>query len=149
MATSGAYADLSGTPTLGSAAAEDVGTGAGNVVQLVDVGGVVKLPALDGSQLVNVPAVPAVYERKTASFTASVGYHYSVDASGGAVVATLPARSGVTAGYTVTFKLYNSANTLTLTPAGSDLIDGASSLVLSAPKESINLINGQNDWEVM
>jgi len=64
-------------------------------------------------------------------------------------VATLPARSGVAAGLTISFKLYNSTSTLTLTPAGADTIDGASSLVLSAPKESLLLINGQNDWEVM
>lgn len=38
---------------LGTAAAEDVGTAAGNVVQL---DGSAKLPALDGSQLTNLPA---------------------------------------------------------------------------------------------
>ena len=146
VATTGAYSDLSGLPTLGTAAALNVGTSALNVVQL-DASA--KLPAVDGSQLTNVAATPAVYERKTASFTASVNYHYSVDTSGGAVVATLPARSGVAAGLTISFKLYNSTSTLTLTPAGADTIDGASSLVLSAPKESLLLINGQNDWEVM
>ena len=39
---------------LGSAATQDVGTADGNVVQLSDVGGIVKLPAVDGSQLTNV-----------------------------------------------------------------------------------------------
>ena len=51
VATSGAYADLSGTPTLGTASAEDVGTAIGDVVQLEDVGGSPALPAVDGSQL--------------------------------------------------------------------------------------------------
>ena len=51
VATSGAYADLSGTPTLGTASAEDVGTTIGDVVQLEDVGGSPGLPAVDGSQL--------------------------------------------------------------------------------------------------
>ena len=51
VATSGAYADLSGTPTLGTASAEDVGTATGDVVQLEDVGGSPGLPAVDGSQL--------------------------------------------------------------------------------------------------
>ena len=53
VATSGAYSDLSGTPTLGTAAAEDVGTAASNVVQL---DGSARLPAVDGSQLINLPA---------------------------------------------------------------------------------------------
>ena len=51
VATTGAYADLSGTPTLGTASAEDVGTATGDVVQLEDVGGSPGLPAVDGSQL--------------------------------------------------------------------------------------------------
>jgi trimeric autotransporter adhesin len=53
VATTGAYSDLSGTPTLGTASAEDVGTSAGNVVQL---DGSARLPAVDGSQLTNLPA---------------------------------------------------------------------------------------------
>jgi hypothetical protein len=47
-----AYADVSGTPALGTAAALDVGTSANNVVQL---DGTAKLPAVDGSQLTNLP----------------------------------------------------------------------------------------------
>lgn len=39
---------------LGTASTQDVGTADGNVVQLSDVGGTVKLPAVDGSQLTNV-----------------------------------------------------------------------------------------------
>jgi hypothetical protein len=53
VATSGAYSDLTGTPTLGTAAAEDVGTSAGNVVQL---NGSAQLPAVDGSLLTNISA---------------------------------------------------------------------------------------------
>jgi hypothetical protein len=53
VATTGAYSDLSGTPTLGTAAAEDVGTSANNVVQL---DGSARLPAVDGSQLINLPS---------------------------------------------------------------------------------------------
>jgi hypothetical protein len=40
-------------PTLGTAAAEDVGTSAGDVVQLDELG---RLPAVDGSLLTNLPA---------------------------------------------------------------------------------------------
>lgn len=53
VALSGDYADLTGTPTLGTAAALDVGTTANKVVQL---DGSAKLPAVDGSQLTNLPS---------------------------------------------------------------------------------------------
>ena len=53
VASTGAYSDLSGTPTLGTAAALDVGTSANNVVQL---NGSAQLPAVDGSLLTGVVA---------------------------------------------------------------------------------------------
>jgi hypothetical protein len=53
VATTGAYDDLTGKPTLGTAAALDVGTGAGSVVQL---DGSARLPAVDGSQLTGLPS---------------------------------------------------------------------------------------------
>jgi hypothetical protein len=53
VATTGAYSDLTGKPTLGTAAALDVGTIANKVVQL---DGSAKLPAVDGSALLNLPA---------------------------------------------------------------------------------------------
>jgi hypothetical protein len=52
VAISGAYLDLSGRPTLGTAAALNTGTTAGNVVAL---DGSARLPAVDGSQLINLP----------------------------------------------------------------------------------------------
>lgn len=48
---SGSYNDLGDKPTLGTAAALDVGTSANNVVQLDNTG---KLPAVDGSQLTGI-----------------------------------------------------------------------------------------------
>ena len=53
VATSGAYSDVTGTPTLGTAAALNVGTGANNIPQLDSNG---KLGAIDGSQLTGVSA---------------------------------------------------------------------------------------------
>lgn len=49
----GAYGSLTGSPTLGTAAALDVGTGANNIPQLDSNG---KLAAIDGSQLTGVSA---------------------------------------------------------------------------------------------
>jgi len=134
---------------LGTAALVDTGTGAGDVVVLEDVGGTVKLPALDGSQLTNVFAAPPTYESKSANFTAEVDYHYSVSATSGNITCTLPARSGVTLGKQIRFKLYNAANNLVLTPAGADTIDGLSSYTLTNPKQSITLVKGSNDWEIL
>ena len=47
----GAYGSLTGSPTLGTAAALDVGTGANNIPQLDSSG---NLPALDGSALTGI-----------------------------------------------------------------------------------------------
>lgn len=55
VALSGDYDDLTDKPTLGTAAALNVGTGALNVVQLDATS---KLPAVDGSQLTNLPVAP-------------------------------------------------------------------------------------------
>lgn len=51
----GAYADVTGTPTLGTAAALNVGTAVNNVVQMATGP---KLPAVDGSALTNLNAQP-------------------------------------------------------------------------------------------
>lgn len=56
-AAQGVKADSATQPgDLGTAAPLNVGTAATNVVQLADVSGTVKLPAVDGSQLTNLPA---------------------------------------------------------------------------------------------
>jgi hypothetical protein len=119
------------------------------VVVLSDVGGVVKLPAVDGSLLTNVFAAPPTYESKSANFTAAVDYHYSVSATSANITCTLPARSGVALGKQIRFKLYDATNDLILTPAGSDTIDGLASYTLGNPKQSITLVRGANDWEIL
>ena len=93
-------------------------------------------------------------ESKNTNFAASVGYHYSVDTSGGNVTATLPALSGLTNGDQIRFKLYNATNDLILTPASgtSDQIDGlgaGTSYTMSNPKSSLTLVKGANDWEIV
>ena len=86
VATTGAYSDLSGKPTLGTAAALDVGTTALKVVQL-DASA--RLPAVDGSQLTNLPSAPVTsVAGKTGAVTLSAS-----DISGLATVATTGAYS--------------------------------------------------------
>jgi hypothetical protein len=70
VARSGAYDDLSGKPTLGTAAALTAGTGANNAVQL---DGDARLPAVDGRNLINVP-LPAPYDSGELSITAGGGH---------------------------------------------------------------------------
>lgn len=72
VATSGAYGDLSGRPTLGTAAALDAGTSAGNVVRLDPSTG--QLPAVDGSQLTGLPSGLTLSNTTPAALgTAAVG----------------------------------------------------------------------------
>lgn len=63
VATSGAYNDLSGKPTLGSVAALNVGLGPNNIPQLDSSG---RMPAIDGSQLTGLAGggdmVASVYD---------------------------------------------------------------------------------------
>jgi len=87
------------------------------------------------------------YERKSADFTAVAGYHYSIDTTGGAVAVTLPASS--TAAAAIRFKLRAGSNAITLTPDGSDTIDGASSYTMSNPAQANELVDsGLGAWEV-
>jgi len=66
VASSGAYSALTGKPTLGTAAALNVGTSANNIPQLDSNG---KLGAIDGSQLTGISGYSYA-----ASFAFSDGY---------------------------------------------------------------------------
>ena len=110
VATSGAYSDLSGTPTLGTAAAEDVGTLAGDVVQL---DGSARLPAVDGSQLLNLPSATVFYNTQIASLgptlsqiTDSRRQHYDIALCSPSNPITMPSATSAAVGGVVSF--YNS-----------------------------------------
>ena len=95
-------------------------------------------------------APPLAYSSKTSSFTASKSNHYSVNASAGAITATLPSASTTAAGEVIRFKLVDATNDLTLSPSGADTIDGASNRLLGNPQESLTLVcNGTNGWEII
>lgn len=110
VATSGAYTDLTGLPTLGTAASKNVGTAAGNVVQLDVTTG--KLPAVDGSLLINV----------VAAVTGSVVYNTTQTLT---APQQAQARSNISAAKTpasvTTQTLINATGTYT-TPAGCVLL---------------------------
>ena len=150
VATSGAYSDLTGTPTLGTAAAEDVGTAAGNVVQL---DGTAKLPAVDGSQLTNLPtagypALTSASPSSTYTISTSTGFMeiYLLNPSV-AIAANIPAPGTVSAGYRYNIKNL-SANSITITPASGN-IDGASTLVLNVQYSAVTLVSDQTNWFII
>ena len=145
-----AYADVTGTPTLGTAAAEDVGTSANNVVQL---DGTAKLPAVDGSQLTNLPtagypALTSASPSSTYTISTSTGFMeiYLLNPSV-AIAANIPAPSTVSAGYRYNIKNL-SANSITITPASGN-IDGASTLVLNVQYSAVTLVSDQTNWFII
>ena len=139
---------------LGTASKYDVGTSANNVVQLDGTG---KLPAVDGSQLINVAGGGAgfTFDRKAANFTASANYHYSISTSAGAVTMTLPAISAVGAGDQVRlfFRERGATNDITINVAAAsgDLINGAGSFTMDIQYESYTFVANTTDsiWEVV
>ena len=153
VATTGAYSDLTGTPTLGTAAALDVGTSANNVVQL---DGTAKLPAVDGSQLTNLPS--------------GGGSAPSVTVSSPSVDQTLSAPSGIEEAYIYTpttdinvnlvaaatcgsgfkYQIKNrSTNTITIDPNGSETIDGSTTLNISTQEANLTLITDGSNWFII
>jgi hypothetical protein len=138
VATTGAYSDLTGTPTLGTAAALDVGTSANNVVQL---NGSAQLPAVDGSQLTNLPTSGFTYqEQSTNAFNVSV-----TDSTNNIVMCSilgtnttvLPASSGVADGTVVTLR---AAIGTTLSVSGGENLRNLTGTLVS----SVVIESGQN-----
>ena len=73
-----------------------------------------------------------------------------VDASGGAVVATLPAAETAEPHLYGVKKVDATANTVTVQAAGSDTIDGAASYVLTVQYQAISLISDRaSSWWIM
>ena len=135
---------------LGTSATLDVGTTANLVVQL-DASA--RLPAVDGSQLTNLPSGGGGYTFSAISSntTASISYHYSCDTSSAGFTLTLPALSGVTSGEEIRVKLATAGNDLTIARTGSDTIDGQTSYTLSVAKSAITLVANVTgtDWEIV
>ena len=144
-----AYSDLSGTPTLGTAAVEDVGTSAGNVVQL---DGSAKLPAVDGSALTGVkPSLPVV-ETYTSSQTLSAPTAHNTlivrANSASALTITLPSSSSDLIGFRYEIKQVG-AGALTIAAASGQTIDGASSHLVDSQNDSRSVIAiSATAWEI-
>ena len=141
---------------LGTSAVLDVGTSANNIVQL---DGSSKLPAVDGSQLTNLPSSGGggfTYSSKASSdspVTSAVDNHYSVNSSGGAVVINLPAIAGGNAGKEIRVKVKTAGNNISLTPNGTNTVEGGgagAAYVLSVLNEAVTLVSdGTSNWEII
>ncbi len=70
------------------------------------------------------------------------------DATSAAIVASLPTAASSGDGFAVAFKKTDAVNTVTLTPNGSEKIDGASTYVLSFQYDSVILVCHGIGWNV-
>ena len=122
VATTGAYSDLTGTPTLGTAAALDVGTSANNVVQL---DGTAKLPAVDGSQLTDLPSdVRSITSNFSITISAPTSPEFiavRIQPVGVGQTVTLPATGAGVNGSTVMIANDNANYSVTVQSAGGSL----------------------------
>ena len=137
---------------LGTAAVENVGTGANNVVQL---DGSSRLPAVDGSQLTGLPGASRPTVTTDSSGTDSTISNpaasvledvYLVDNGAAAVNITLPTVTS-NSGYKVQVKRLGTAN-VTLTPA-SGTIDGAANQVLSVQYAAFTCCTDGTNWFII
>jgi len=129
--------------TLGTAAFLDVGTSANNVVQL---DGSSRLPAVDGSQLTNLPSGGGyTYSAITADpANAQAGYHYSCT---GTFTITLPT-SGVSAGEEIRVKNMGTG-TITIDPQTSNIDGSTTDYTLDIQYSAITLVSDGTDWEII
>ena len=139
---------------LGSAATEDVGTGANNVVQL-DASS--RLPAVDGSQLTNLPGGGGSVPTTTA---VSQGTDYTISTSTGIeeiffitptadINVNLPAASTAGDGYKYNIKNLASGFTLTIDPNSTETIDGATTFAISTQYQSITIVSDGSNWFII
>lgn len=86
------------------------------------------------------------YEAKTTSFTAAATIcFYSVDPTAGTVTATLPTAVGNT-GLRFTFKKIVSANSMVITAAGAETIDGVLSHTFDGIYAVVTIVSNGANW---
>ena len=83
----------------------------------------------------------------------AVSRHYSVNSSGGVVNINLPAIAAGNAGNEIRVKLKTAGNNLTLTPDGTNTVEGGgagTAYTLSVQSQSVTLVSdGVSNWEVI
>jgi hypothetical protein len=117
VAQSGAYADLSGLPTLGTASSKDVGTSAGQIPVL---DGSARLPAVDGSLLTGVLPTGAILYGASQSLNPAQKYQ----AQGNLGLASFMR------GYIAGLKLTTPGSSASFVVAAGTAVDGANSYLM-------------------
>jgi len=86
---------------------------------------------------------------KSAGFTPSISEHtFLVDATSGAVTATLPTSSGLTGRQYVFIKTDSSGNSVTVDGFGSETINGSLTYVLGAQYKRVTVVSDGTNWYV-
>lgn len=89
---------------------------------------------------------------KSSNFAVGTGefnYFYLINASGGAVTATLPAASTVFAGFKVHFKAVDVTNTITIDGSGSETIDGSTTLTMKGLNDGLSIVCDGTNWRIL
>ena len=86
----------------------------------------------------------------TAAYRAQgTDYTIRVDASAGAVTVSLPEAAALRGKVLVVKKVDSSANAVTIDPAGSETIDGASTVSISTQYHSYVIQSSGSSWDVL
>jgi hypothetical protein len=122
---------------------------------VVQLDGSARLPAVDGSQLTNLPggggSAPSVTvsSPSTDQTVSSTGieevYIYTPSV---AITVNLVAAATCGSGYKYNIK-NRSTNTITIDPDGSEAIDGSSTFALSTQNASVTLITDGSNWFII
>lgn len=84
---------------------------------------------------------------KTANYTVTTADHLVyADTTGGNITLTLPALAGVTQNVVYSFQKTAAANTLTLDADGSETIENAATLALTAQHARVDLVSNGSQW---
>ena len=137
--------------TLGTASVEDVGTTAGDLVQL---DGTAKLPAVDGSQLTNLPSAPVTSVNTLTGAVVVSGDDVAADHTASNYTAANANIDGHLSGIDTKFSTLGTASTQDVGTTANDVVqlDGAAKLpavdgsqltnLPSAPVTSVNTLTG-------
>lgn len=120
----------------------DIRIGSGTPDSLLDVGGDIRI---DGS------VTKAVLETSSNTVFDTTMWHVAIDATSGVRTGTLPALASLITGITyVLSKSDVSANTVDLTPNGSDTINGVNAAVsISTQFDTLSVQALASDWRIM
>jgi len=95
-------------------------------------------------------SIATAYVAKTAAYTLTASDSIvSADATGGAFTLTLPTAVGITGREYVVKRINAGANNVTIDGAGSELIDGAATLVLTAQWQAARVVSNGAGWLVV